>query len=77
MKVYAKIRAVRRTPAPQFDVEYVLLYGDVRSDCVALTPAAYSNEIGFTFAIKQALRAYLNATYAPETFSSGDILLFG
>lgn len=76
MKVYASVRAVRRNPTT-FEVEYLLLVGAPRSDCVALTPGSYTNEASLIFALKQVLRTHLVAKYAPEPFAISDILLFG
>jgi hypothetical protein len=76
--VYATIRGVNRAPpaAATFEVEYTLLVGAKRSDCIALSPGSFTNETSLATALKQALRAHLVATYAPESFSISDILLF-
>jgi hypothetical protein len=79
MKAYARVRAVCRTPpaAAAFEVEYTLLVGAQRSDCVALTPNSYISESSLVASLKSQLRSHLNAKYAPETFTTSDIVLFG
>jgi hypothetical protein len=80
VKVYAKIKCVSRdTPVSpaRYQVEYVFLTGAKRSDAVALVPATPGSESSLLYKIKALLIAHLNAAYAPETFSSGNVMLFG
>lgn len=55
-------------------IEYVLLTGAARSGKVYADIGPIRNEAGFTDDLKDALTAHLNATYAPESFTPGDIV---
>ena len=80
MKCYARVVCVSRaapTMPPLFELEFVMLTGDKRSDRVAVDPGHYSNEGALVVKLKQKFIAKLNALYAPETFVMSDIVLFG
>ena len=80
MKCYARVACVSRavpTMLPLFELDFVMLTGDKRSDRIIVDPGHYSNEGVLVVKLKQKLIAKLNALYAPETFVMSDIVLFG
>ncbi len=80
MKVYARLACVSRESslaAAVYEVDYILLTGDKRSDRAQLAAGSYSNEGTLLYNLRQSLKAHLNAKYAPSTFNSSDIVIFG
>jgi hypothetical protein len=79
MKVHAKHRQPSResvTLPPTFLVDYAFVSGDIRSDCASLTIGGYANESQLNYLLKQALLVYLRTKYAPETFTTSDVVMF-
>ena len=77
MKIHAHVtsptRALDSDPT-LFLVDYFFLTGPKRSATVSLMPTNFNSENQLTHKLKLLLVATLEAKYAPENFSTGDIL---
>jgi hypothetical protein len=79
MKIHAKhaapYREIEGGPL-LFPVEYTFTAIERQSDSVALSPTNWANETHLMYLLKQALLTHLRAKYAPEQFSTSDVVMF-